>query len=429
MLDPLRDYVLTAHPPAGATAAVDRLLDFYLAATTAATTAMFPFDDTTRLGTIATSPMAPTFSDESSARDWLDEERGNLVNAVHYAAAHERPEHTWQLAVLMWRYFYTAGHLRDWTETLERAGKVLADSSNVRGLAHVRLRLSGARWRSGALLESRELAERALPLWIEIDDVRGEADTLVAIASSAYNLGDFDAAARCFATALERYERIGDERGQANALDLLGVVSELRGDLRTAEVQHLAAIDLLRKVDHKPGLAHSLDNLGCVRQRLGQLDEAFAVHTEARDIAIEIGDRASEAYALNNLGNTYRLAGQLAEAVRYQQEARKTADLVVDPNLRTQLYLDRGETAWAAGDGHAALHAYRAALDLSAGTGERVQRARASHRVAAVMHATGQHTPTLWQETLTDFTELGLPEADEVRAELATFTCDCVQSS
>lgn len=184
-----------------------------------------------------------------------------------------------------------------------------------------------------------------------------------------------------------------DERPVESALahPTLGVISDLAG----AEREHLAAVSLLRKLDCKVGLAHSLDNLGCVRQRLGQLDEAFANHTEAREIAVEIGDRACEAYALNNIGNTHRLAGRLDDAIAHQHQARRVADLVVDPNLRTQLYLDRGETAWAAHDERAALHAYRAALDLSADSGERVQRARTTYRVATVLHAIGQHAGQL----------------------------------
>lgn len=426
MLDPLRDYVLAAHPPPDPVTAVDRLLDFYLASTAAAVAVMFPLNREQQPAVSTTCPVMPEFGDDAAARAWLDEERGNLVAAVGYAAGHDRPEHTWQLAVLLWRYFYVCGHLRDWTETLQKAADTLAGSDNTLGLAHVWLRLSLARWRSGALAEARTLAEQALPLWVELGDVTGEASTLVAIATSAYNLGDFPTATRHFAAAIDRYERLGDEPGQAHALDQLGVVSELRGDLADAERQHLAAVTLLRKLDYKVGLAHSLDNLGCVRQRLGQLDEALANHTEARDIAVEIGDRACEAYALNNIGNTHRLSGRLDDAMALQQQARKVADLVVDPNLRTQLYFDRGETAWAARDERAALHAYRAALDLSAGTGERVQRARATYRVATVLHTIGQHTPGNWRDALTEFAELGLPEADEVRAELAGFTCDCV---
>ena len=427
MLDPLRDYVLAAHPPAERVAAVDRLLDFYLAATSAAIAEMFPLHRDQRPPVSVTSEVVPPFPDRAAAQTWLDDERGNLVAAVHYAAAHDRPDHTWQLAVLLWRYFQGSGHLRDWNETLRTAADVLAGSTNVHGLAHVWLRLSLARRRSGALAEARTFAERALPLWQELGDPRGETDAMVAIATIAYNLGDFATATEHFAAAIGHYARLGDERGRAHTLDLLGVISELRGDLPTAERQHVDAVALLRGLDHRVGLAHALDNLGGVRQRLGRLDEALANHREAHDLAVEVGDRACEAYALNNLGNTHRLAGDIDQAMACQQQARHIADLVVDPNLRTQLYLDRGETAWAAGDEKAALHAYRAALDLAAGTGERVQRARASRRVATVMHATGQHTPVHWRDALTEFTELDLPEADDVRAELATFTCGCAR--
>jgi DNA-binding SARP family transcriptional activator/tetratricopeptide (TPR) repeat protein len=422
MLDPLRDYVLAAHPPPDRIAPVDRLLDFYLVTTEAAMTTAYPLDHA-RPEVTATSPVAPAFADHSSAMGWLDDERYNLVAAVRHAASHDRPDHAWQLAVLLWRYFYVRGHLREWSETLQWAADAL--DGNTRGLAHVRLRLSEARRNSGALTEARALAEQALPLWTELGDVRGEAATLVAIATNTYMIGDFVAAAEHLTTALERFEQIGDLRGRAHALDLFGLVSERRGDLLAAERQHLAAIELLRELGHKPGLAHSLDNLGSVRQRFGRLDDALAHHTEARDLAVELGDRGCEAYALNNLGNTHRLAGRLAEAVECQQQARRVADLVVDPNLRIQLYFDRGETARATGDDKGALHAYRAALDLSAGMGERSQRARATHRIAIVLHDTGRHTPSHWRDALAEFDELGLPEADEVRSELEKLTCAC----
>jgi DNA-binding SARP family transcriptional activator/tetratricopeptide (TPR) repeat protein len=426
MLDPLRDYVLAAHPPEDPVAVVDRLLDFYLVSTAAAVSVMFPLHRAEQPAVSATCPVTPPFPANAAALAWLDEERRNLVAAVHYAARHDRSDHTWQLSVLLWRYFYTTGHLRDLTETLEQAAAVLTDTENIRGLAHVRLRLSTARWHSGAFTEARALAEQALPLWIELGNVRGEADTHVAIATPAYLLGDFPTAAKHYATAIDLYEQTGDERGQANTLDLLGLISELRGDLATAEHQHLAAIELLRGMDNKIGLAHSLDNLGSVQQRLGRLDEAYANHTEAHDLAIEIGDRACEAYALNNIGNVHRLNGRLTEAADYQQRARRVADLVVDPNLRTQLYLDRGETAWAAEDDRGALQAFRAALDLAAGMGGRAQRAQANHRIAVVLHATGQHNPVHWQDALTGYTELGLPEADQIREQLAPLTCGCV---
>jgi hypothetical protein len=62
---------------------------------------MFPLNHGQQPAVSTSWPVARTFSDGAAARAWLDEERGNLVAAVSYAASHDRPEHTWQLAVLL----------------------------------------------------------------------------------------------------------------------------------------------------------------------------------------------------------------------------------------------------------------------------------------------------------------------------------------
>jgi tetratricopeptide (TPR) repeat protein len=388
---------------------------------------LFPFDRDRQPDIDAKSPLALRFADKAAALSWLDDERRNLVAAIDHAASAELPDHTWKLAILLWRYLYTGGHQRDWTSTLTKARTVLADTANTRGLAQVLLHLSTARFHAGAAAEARSLGEEALPLWEDLGDLRGEAAALTAIATSADQLGDHPEAARRFAAALDRYERIADERGQAYVLDNLGVVSEQLGQFDVADRQHADAVRLLRKLEHTQGLAHALDNLGGVHQRLDRLDDALAEHTEAHALAVSIGDRLVEAYALNNIGNTHRRAGRLEEATRFQQRAREVADVVVDPNLRTQLYLDRGETAWAARDERAALHAYRAALDMAAGIGERTQVARANHRIGAVLHETGLHEPATrhWRDAVAGYTTLGLPEADAVRHELSSLHCVC----
>ncbi|HEV7649562.1 MAG TPA: tetratricopeptide repeat protein [Actinophytocola sp.] len=430
MLDPLRDYATSALPaPSGGPVA--RLLDFYLVSTAAAMAVVFPFDRDRQPVVDVVSPAALRFADPAAALSWLDDERRNLVAAIDHAAKHELPDHAWKLAILLWRYFYTGGHQRDWTITLQRARTVLRGSENTRGLAEVLWRLSSARWRSGAYAEARALAEEALPLWETIGDLQAQAGTLTAIASAALDGGDRPAAARHFAAALDRFRQIGDERGQAHALDNLGLISELLGELDAAEHQHAEAVRLLRKVEHTQGLAHALDNLGGVHQHLDRLAEALTEHTEARELAVSIGDRGVEAYALNNIGNTHRRAGRLDEAARFQQLARRVADLVIDPSLRTQLYLDRGDTAWSGRDDRAALHAYRAALDMAAGTGQSAQAARANHRIAEVLHETGNHDPATrhWREAVTGYTSLGLPQATEVRQELSELRCVCATAS
>jgi hypothetical protein len=63
----------------------------------------------------------------------------------------------------------------------------------------------------------------------------------------------------------------------------------------------------------------------------------------------------------------------------------------------------------------------RCALALAAHTGQKYQQARAHHGLGQVSHADGDPSQARrhWQEALALFTELGTPEARQVRAQLA----------
>lgn len=420
MLDPLRDFARrSSEVDTSEAAAVVRLLDHYRAGTASAMATAFPHGADRQP---AVPGPWPPMRDPHAALDWLDTERPNLVSAVRHAAANGLPEHAWQLAVLLWRYLYTAGHLRDWTETLRLADGVVTDRE---GQANVRLGLATARLHAGALADAHAIAHTALPLWLAHGDPRGAADTRRVIATAAKDLGAHDEAGEQFAAALASYRALGERHGQAAVLDHLGQLDELHDRLAQAQRRHVAALGLLRELGHDQGVAHVLDNLGGVRQRLGRLTEALADHTEAHDLAVAAGDRACEAYALNNLGNTHRLLGRLPEATHYHQRAAAVAELVVDPGLRTQLCLDRGETAAAGGNPRAAVTEFQAALTLSTGTGDRAKQARANARLGALLHLTGHHSTatTHWLAALTGYESLGLPEAARVRAELAGLAC------
>lgn len=431
MLDPLKEFAVAELAPATPTEHTDallRLLDFYLVALAGAVGTGYSFDRA-QLPTAGRScPVAPAFDSADAALAWIAVERDNLVAAIRYAAAHDLPEHTWRLAVLIWRYFNTTSQFEDWIETMELAWEIVsADQGNDYGQAHVLLRLATAHDRLGRLTEALELAARALPRWTRLGDVRGEADTLCAIAIPTMELGKHDQAIAHFSAALDKYEQIGDPRGQAHALSMLGYLNELHGDLDVALRQHQAAVPMLREIGHVQGVAHALNNLGSVQQRLGLLADALASHTEARGHAGEAGDQCAEAYALNNLGNVHRRGGRLTEAVRYQDRARMVAADVSDADLRTQLYLDRGATAEAGGDRGEALRAYQAALDLAAGTGNRAHQARANRGVAGTLHVMGDHerAATHWGAAEAEFGALGLPESVEIREERADLGCAC----
>lgn len=430
ILDPLKQFAesVSADERDGAIDhALDRLLDFYLVNTASAIETAFPFDRA-QPAVDRDSPVLAAFADQTAALEWLTAERPNLVAAIRYAATHGRPVHTWQLAVLLWRYFNATNHLDEWTDALELAKQtVMADEDNQEGQAHVLLRLAAAHRRSGRLAHALELAAQALPRWVRLGDLRGEADTLCAIAKPTIALGNHVQAIAHLEAALAKYEQVGELRGQGNALSMLGLLNEQRGNLELAERQHVAAVRMLRLIDDRQGLAHGLDNLGSVRQRLGAFDEALANHQEAHGLALDMGDRSVAAYALNNIGNVHRLRDNLDEAQRYQEEARVAANGLDDAYLRTELYLDRGATLHLRGDQNQALRSYRAALDLATGTGDRAHQAQANHGIARALHTTGDHERAAdhWHAAETTFVQLRQPEAGAIRRERQLLRCAC----
>jgi len=421
MLDPLKEFA--ADQPSESTKdALLRLLDYYLVSLLRAMRSGYPFDRQPTVDRL--SGVAPTFPDAGEAVAWIAAERGNLVAAIRYAATNELPEHTWRLAVLIWRYFNTTNQFEDWLDTMRLAREVATGDY---GQAHVLLRLATAHDRVGKLAEARELAEQSLPHWQRLGDVRGEAASLCAIAIPTMELGEHELAITHFEAALEKYRQCDDVRGQAHALSMVGYLNHLRGRQEVALGQQQAAVVMLREINHAQGLAHSLNNLGAVQQELGLLAEAMASHTEAYEHAREVADEVATAYALNNIGNIHRRQGRLAEAMRYQEQATVVAADLADADLRTQLYHDRGETALAAGRLADARRAFLAALDLATGTGNRSYQAQANRGMAQTLHALGNHADAVayWRTASALFAELELPEADLVRAERALLSCAC----
>ncbi|UOZ11343.1 tetratricopeptide repeat protein [Amycolatopsis sp. WQ 127309] len=429
ILDPLKEYARGLHTHADTdTERLGPLLDFYLVTTSNAIRAAYPFDQDRQPAVRRECPSAVEFGDNQAALTWLSGERLNLLAVIRYAARQDFSEHTWQLAVLLWRYYYAGGLIEDWSETLELARKALeTDEAGRAGLAYVLLRLAGAHRTAGRASQSLELATEALRLWTELGDDLGQAGALCAIATVDSDRGDNASAITHYESALTKYERVEDLRGQAYALSNAGQLHELQGDLEFAEARLVAATDLLRRLSHTQGLAHTLDNLGVVRRRLGRHAQALANHEEARALAKEVGDRSCEAYALNNIGVVHRLEQRLEDAVQHHELARAVADTVAEPGLRAQLYMDRAATQLERGDRRQALTTYLAALDLARGTGDRGKQAHAHRGAAQVLHQTGEHVSAAvhWHAALEAFDGLGWTEAEDVRAELARHRCRC----
>ncbi|MDX6263558.1 MAG: hypothetical protein QOH84_5246 [Kribbellaceae bacterium] len=432
LLDPLKEFARSVPAEDGQTveltgAALDRLLDFFLVTAHAAMATAFPFASDQLPPVDRFSTLARSFADREAALGWLAAERVNLVTIIGYSAAHDRPEHTWQLAVVLWRYLYTTGRLQDWLETLTIARDVTARQPDSPGFAQVLLRLSAAYWQTGQLHPALEVAAQALPKWVALGDVLGQADTLAAIAAVSADLGDPDEAVAHMEAALAKYLQIGDQRGQANALSMLGHQNHQQGEFALAAERQRAAADLLEGIRNFQGLAHALDNLGSAQQHLGDLEAAMTNHERAHSLAVELGDLGVAAYAVGNMGNVHRRQGRLDAALRSHQRALKIAEPLGDPNLTTLLHLDHGETCLARRDFAGATRSLSLAAELASETGDIGKLAQAHRGLARTLHEQGRHDSAVveWNQAEAAFAQARLRQLAAVQQERQILTCAC----
>jgi tetratricopeptide (TPR) repeat protein len=112
----------------------------------------------------------------------------------------------------------------------------------------------------------------------------------------------------------------------------------------------------------------------------GWADKAVEYHRQAVALFRELGERFSEAWALNGLGEAAGAAGRPADALAHHTAACAIADEIGSAGLRARAHAGVGRAYHALG-----------------------QRARARHH---------------YERALALYTELSMPEADDVRARL-----------
>jgi tetratricopeptide (TPR) repeat protein len=111
--------------------------------------------------------------------------------------------------------------------------------------------------------------------------------------------------------------------------------------------------------------------------------------------------------------------GRLAQAVDHHREALGIAGAIGDDHLAAELLNRLGDTLRTGSQPKKALRSYRQAL-AKTGNGNRYERARAHHGIARTLTAIGSQRAAQphWERALRLDARLGVPEADEIRAEL-----------
>ncbi|WP_051468590.1 AfsR/SARP family transcriptional regulator [Actinomadura oligospora] len=226
------------------------------------------------------------------------------------------------------------------------------------------------------------LVGRAVELCRELGDEPALAEALSVLALDAFYRRDHASALRRCEEALGIDIRTGNLRGQATRLANIAQLHLALGDRASALASGYHGLSLARRADAPVAVAYALYLVGQIQESLGQHAHALGAYDEALTVCWTHSLPLREAQVLTRMAETRLALGQFQDAADTASQSLAVARVIgVDwQQARTRVVLGR---AWAAlGQTSRARREWRAALDI--------------------------------------FTRLGIAEADDVRALLAT---------
>ncbi|HEY1485495.1 MAG TPA: tetratricopeptide repeat protein [Micromonosporaceae bacterium] len=435
------------------TAALRRLYDYYVAATTAAAQTVSAQVETA-------TEFAYRFTDQDSAREWLEVEQSNIVSVVRHAAE-VSPQHAISLSGILANWLLGSASYADAVsvqraggEAAERLGDDIAqadahrrlgvlawrdgnlETANAEMQASLRLaercadshriglalnNLGGVAIRRGATRDALEFLDRALVEYRRRGDLVNEASTTENIGSACWELGDYERAYRNGLRALEAFTEIGSAPEVARALGNVGNVHRQWGQYALARDHQDRALALFRSSGDRAAEAECLADLGLVCALSDDEDAAVAALEEGLAISAMLANPHAEAslHAAYGVLRHRRLEHLLAR--EHFRRCLTIASEVGLPYARAGAYNGLGAAHLGLDDGCPAATAFQEAYDIADVNGFRFERARALDGIGQCRAADGDvaGAAAAWRDAAESFAALGVPDVDAVRRRLA----------
>jgi len=404
----------------GCHAALTRLFDLYRAGAAAAMDTLHSAEAHRRPHPPPAGSPTPPLHDPATALAWLDAERPNLVATCAHTAVHGWPRHTTQLASTLFRYLDTGGHCPDALTIHTHARHAARHNGDRASEAHALTSIAGVHFHQGRYSMAADHIQQALTLFGEVGDRQGEARALGNLGIVLWRGGRYEQAADRLLRARTIHRENGDRAGEAEALDHLGLIYQRQGRHRQAAEHHQQALDLFRAIGYHVGEAAALNNLGLAYGRQGHHRQAAEHHQQALDLFRATGHRDGEADALASLGVVYRRQGRYTQAADHHQQALARYREIGDRGGEAEVLNNLGEMLHTTGDPDQAHIQQAAALALAVETADHYEQARAHAGLAHTHHDTGHLDQARHhlRQALTLYTDLGVPEADDIRGYL-----------
>jgi tetratricopeptide (TPR) repeat protein/transcriptional regulator with XRE-family HTH domain len=416
MHDLLRDYareLATAQDSAQEQrSALTRLLDYYLAAASAAMDTLEPAERYKRPRIRQQAAPGPALTGQDAARAWLDAERASLVAVTTHAATNGWPRHAGQLAATLFRYMESGGFpeapvlygqaLEAARQTGDRTAEAIASIS-----------LSVADLRFGLHAQATSQLQGALAICRDTGDRTGEAEALTALAVACLRQCDYARAAGHAEQALPLFRQAGDFVGEGHALVNLGLSGVRLGHYELASEQLTQALALFRQTGYQAGEARALADLGAIALHQGRRGEAADYAARSLALCRQTSARGGQAYVLSILGDVTLELGRGQQAAECYQEALQLHQEMDDRAGEARALVGAGDVLLSAGQLAAACAEYSRALGLASEIGDSYEEARAHDGLAGVARAAGDSLTASRhrQLALARYRDLGVPEA------------------
>jgi DNA-binding SARP family transcriptional activator/tetratricopeptide (TPR) repeat protein len=401
--------------------ALSRLVGYYLCTAAEAINTLHPAERSHRPHVPPSASPAPPVSDPGAARVWLDAERATLIAVSAHAAEQGQPLDAIRLAAILFRYLDRGGHFAEAAIlhshaliAARQAGDSTAEAASLIALGVVALQQGRHQQGTGHL-------EQALALSQQAGDNASQARALSNLSMACYLEGRYGQGSEWSQQALALYRAEGDQAGETVELEHLGLFELRQGRYREASEHLQCSLALARANGNRVMETDVLVTLGEVSLRQGAYQRAAGLLRRALALAQTNGNRSPEVSALARLGEACLRLGRHEQAASHLRQALALAREIGDREDEADALNGLGETILAAGQPGLACAQHAAALGVAGQIGGKLQQARAHHGLARSHEAVldpSQARPH-WQQALALYSSLGVPEADQVRAEIA----------
>ncbi|WP_233221307.1 ATP-binding protein [Streptomyces carminius] len=309
------DQARSEEPPEGRSAALRRLLDWYLHTARAAGERIASLRAPAGTGRPDEGVVPMSFSDYDQAVDWAEREHANLLAAVRAAERSGLDRHARLLTEVLFAAQAPSAPAADWITVADAglaAARRLGDRPGEATLLHC---LGFAHRQLNHLTEAARCHERSLAVRRELGDEPGEAEALNALGLVCLRGRRLDRAEERFDRAIGIFRRLGAVRRELVALANRAETRHAAGRPDRAAADLDGVLPAHRAAGEKALLGNALRVRSLIRLESGSPRQALDDAAEAVELALELRDHTLEGYWLIALGDAQRALGRYGDAL------------------------------------------------------------------------------------------------------------------